>query len=902
MSSHPVAPTTLRGLLATVRKSLVSNLGSTIVTAAVGAAIGYVANVLLIAGRYGGSNAPPGSPVTSNDNTLTGGITWTLGMMLAFSIIGYRRAVGAEVFWRDVRGLPKTIGKLFDEDGQAARSHFLWGLAAGMVASQFIAPWLGALMATGVLLAVPTFIGLILAGLVQRVWGFAAQRISPGRAQALDRPLTAIVGLLGGAAALALGFFIQSSMLKLVLALAAAGAAVSLGRDKGGPGTGTAALLILMAPLGILLGAAPAFADDGDFAECMVSLAGVLSGEQTEQWLDCEGTTGIFVDAIKGAIAAGVGASGGKAIGDLVGRIRKALEEAGRRPGPIPPEPMPEGWVPPPPIPPEPMPEGYVPPPPIPPEPMPEGWVPQARGFSPLGPQPLGYPMGPTEIPDLGPVSGDPPASSTATSGGTQQAANPPMVTDERVISGDDAIKKIWEAANPGKPYDPTTPVPWPTDLPPGVKGIAGNPKTLPNGQVVIDPDQPVAVVEEWTHPATPPVTNQMDPPPMGFDPNKLAGDLTNLGADPKLHTGSDGNTYVEVPENLPPNWGGGSFGTKQVDGKTVFDPNRPIVTQTWPAPPAPPAGPDLWSDTKEAIGDAATKISEGIDEARTAISGKVDELIGQLPPPPKPEDLDTAEKKSKDLKKQYDDARRIEDKLRADAKKAAGAGGISPELQQQLDQAKQDRLAAEQAHIAGLQDQKRIRDALQPPAGPAPAAAGKTPAQPQPAEDPLAKVMDAAKGIDQIGKALSDAGSKVMEGAKGLQEAATEKVTKSQAFKDFATDKGLELGENLLKKADAAMKPEAASPPDPVQAAAAQQIDAQQKEVARLQLSYDNAVKAADSAAAKVTELQKANKPVTNDVSDLAKQAQADRDGDLERLKAANKKLEALKSGPKPK
>lgn len=871
MSSQPVAPTTLRGLLATVRKSLLSNLGSTLVTAAAGAAIGYVANVLLIAGRYGGSNAPPGSPVTSNDNTLTGGLTWTLGMMLVFSVVGYRRAVGAEVFWRDVRGLPKTIGKLFDDDGQAARSHFLWGLAAGLVASQFIAPWLGALMATGILLAVPTFIGLILAGAVQRVWGSAARRFSPGRARALDRPITVIVGLLGAAAALALGFVIQSPVLKLVLAIAAAGGAVSLGRDREGPGAGTAALLILMAPVGIVLGASPAFADDGDFAECMVTLAGVLSGKQTQQWLDCEGTTGIFVDAIKGAIAAAVGASGGKAVGDLSGRIRKALEEAGRQPAPIPPDPVPEGGV------------------------------PQAGAFNPLGPRPLGFPIGPMAVPDLGPVSGGPPAPSTATPVGTQQAANPPMVTDERVVSGDDAMKKIWEAANPGTPYDPTAPVPWPKDLPPGVKGIAGNPRTLPNGQVVIDPDQPVAVVEEWSHPATPPVTNQMDPPAGGFDPNKLAGDLTNLGADPKLHAGSDGNTYVEVPENLPENWAGGSFGTKEVDGKTVFDPNRPIVTQTWPSPPAPPAGPDLWSDTKEAIGDAATKISEGIDEARTVISGKVDELIGQLPPPPNPEDLQNAEKKSKDLKQQYDDARRIEDKLRADAKKAAGQGGISPELQQQLDQAKKDRLAAEQAHIEGLYEQKRIRDALQPPAAPA-ADAGKIPAEPPPAEDPLAKVMDAAKGIDQIGKALSDAGSKVMEGAKGLQEAATEKVIKSQAFKDFATDKGIELGDNLLKKADAAMKAEAASKPDPVQTAAAQQIAAQEKEVARLQLSYDNAVKAADSAAAKVAQLQNANKPVTNDVGDLAKQAEADRDGDLERLKAATKKLEALKSGPKPK
>lgn len=860
MNSSPAAPATFRELASAVKRSLLSNLPSTVVTAAVGAVIGYAANVLLIAGRYGGSNAPPGSPVTSNDNTITGGLTWTLGMMVLFSLFGYRRAVGAEVFWRDVRGLPKTIGRIFEDDGQDARSHLLWGLAAGLVASQFIAPWLGAVMATGVLLAVPTFIGLILAGLVQRVWGALAGRISPGRARALDRPLAAIVGLLGGAAALALGFVIQSPVIKLVLALAAAAGAMAAGRKPGAPGAGPAALLIWPAALGIVLGASPAFADDGDFAECMVTLAGVLSGEQTEQWLDCEGTTGIFVDAVKGAIAAAAGAAGGKAIGDLVGRIRKAFEDAARG-GPT-----------------------------GPPEPAPDAPVPPGGPFSPFGTPPLGYPVGPMAVPDVGPVSGpsvtSPGAASTPPQGGD------PMVTDERVISGDDARQRIWEASNPGVPYDPTAPLPWPNDLPPGIKGIAGNPRTLPNGQVVLDPDQPIAVVENWTHPATPPVTGQLDPPAGGFDPNKLAGDLKGLGADPRLHTGSDGNTYVEVPENLPENWAGGSFGTKEVDGKTVFDPNRPIVTQTWPAPPAPPV-PDPWGSTKDAIGDAATKIAEGVDQARTAISGKVEEIVRQLPPPPTQQDLDQAEKRSKDLKKGYDDARRKEGKLREEGKKASGPGGISPDLQQKIDQAKLDRLRAEQAHIESLYEQRRIREALKPPAAPGPATS-----QPA-AADAVAKAMELAKGIDptSIGKALSDAGDKITEGAKTLKDAAAAKVTGSQAFKDFATDKGIQMGEDLLKKADAAMKPQA---PDPAEAAAAQQIDTAEKEVARLKLSYDNAVKAADQASAKVAQLEKANKPVTNDVRELAVQAEEDRANDLKRLNEATKKLQALKSSSK--
>lgn len=690
------APTTLRGLADAVRNTIVSNVRSAIVMAAIGAAVGYVANVVLIAGFFGGSNAPLGSPVTSNNNTLTGGLTWGIAMMVVFSLVGYRRAVGAEGFWRDVRSLPTTFKALLSNDGQAARSHVLWGVAAGLIGNLFAGPWLGAVMGVGLLLAVPSVLGPIVGGLVQQVWRALAQRARPDGAQAHDRPLAALVGLAGAAFALVLGSSVPGDGVQLTLAAAAGAAAYALSRRSGGAVGGPPMVVFVIGAAGmffVMAPTSPALADDGDFAECQVTLSGVLTGQDTSEWLRCGGATGVLIDAIKGAVAAGAGAAGGNAIGDLLGRVRKELEAISRRepagpPGPTGPPPMvvaltpgvpgpgsdwptpephvlpdplpsvdglPEGWrMFPPETLPDPLPPAENPlppetlPDPLPPadDPLPElpeNWeqyIPpsephRSRPLGQWGTPPLGYPMGPTEIPDLGPGSDSPGHGRTDTgpdeAGPDQAGATERAVIDERVISGDDAHRRLWEALHPGTAYNPKVPIPWPTSLPPGVTGIGASPRTLPDGSVVIDTDQPVAVVEEWAHPADPPTTHRLDPPGGEFDPVKLAEDLARLGATPKTFTGADGRTHVEVPENLPANWAGGAFGTESIDGRTVIDPRRPVVALTWPNPASSELVDDLASAARDLVDRAGEAAGSMAGDARKAAEDLLKQVKGRV-------------------------------------------------------------------------------------------------------------------------------------------------------------------------------------------------------------------------------------------------------------------------------
>ncbi|MDT5354250.1 MAG: hypothetical protein QOJ56_2782 [Mycobacterium sp.] len=192
--------------------------------------------------------------------------------------------------------------------------------------------------------------------------------------------------------------------------------------------------------------------------------------------------------------------------------------------------------------------------------------VPAPPGGIPLGP---GAPGG--QVPPGGPPGGG--------------------VVDQRVISGDDARRTLWAAAHPGIPYDPNVPLVAPKGgFPPGISG--GGFTVRPDG--TIDPNQPIGLVVDWQHPASPPRTQWLHPPPGGFDGGALASALGGYGVPAQQVTGPDGKTYVKVPENLPPNLAGGAYGTKNVGGQTVFDPNGPIMISHWPAPPPSPPVPPV--------------------------------------------------------------------------------------------------------------------------------------------------------------------------------------------------------------------------------------------------------------------------------------------------------------------
>ena len=184
------------------------------------------------------------------------------------------------------------------------------------------------------------------------------------------------------------------------------------------------------------------------------------------------------------------------------------------------------------------------------------------------------------------------PAASTAGApAGPGGPGGPPAVpssgvVDTRVISGEDALKTLWDAAHPGVRYNPNVPLMAPKGgFPPGISG--GGFVVRPDG--TIDTSQPIGLVVEWKHPATPPTNHWLRPPPGIFSGATLGTALGGVNVPAKPVTGPDGQTYVEVPENLPPNLGGGAYGTKKIGDQTVFDPDSPIWVSEWAPPPPPP-------------------------------------------------------------------------------------------------------------------------------------------------------------------------------------------------------------------------------------------------------------------------------------------------------------------------
>ncbi len=184
------------------------------------------------------------------------------------------------------------------------------------------------------------------------------------------------------------------------------------------------------------------------------------------------------------------------------------------------------------------------------------------------------------------------PAASTASApAGSGGPGGPPAapssgVVDTRVISGEDALKTLWDAAHPGVRYNPNVPLMAPKGgFPPGISG--GGFVVRPDG--TIDTSQPIGLVVDWKHPASPPTNRWLRPTPGIFSGASLGTALGGVNVPAKPVTGPDGQTYVEVPENLPPNMAGGAYGTKKIGDQTVFDPDSPIWVSEWAPPPPPP-------------------------------------------------------------------------------------------------------------------------------------------------------------------------------------------------------------------------------------------------------------------------------------------------------------------------
>jgi hypothetical protein len=290
---------------------LKKNVPTAIVSAAISGVIGYLINAWLMAVRYEGSATPAGAPVTSKDNLVSGGLFWALLPMVVMSMVSYRRRVGKERFWRDIRSLPNVLVSLFQSDGDSGRVHLLSGAAIALAASFVVSPAAGAVLGLGLLVAVPSLLGGMIAGLVSQVWYRIAGRVLPAKQHAVPPVVSSTVGLLGAAGALVIGFLLPGRTFRLLLALVCAGLAIYI--SQRGKAAGAAALVLLVAgayAVADVVFASPALADDGGFAECGSTLA---------DWIQrCPGADEVRRLAGQGGIIAAIFGPLGAFIGDAL--------------------------------------------------------------------------------------------------------------------------------------------------------------------------------------------------------------------------------------------------------------------------------------------------------------------------------------------------------------------------------------------------------------------------------------------------------------------------------------------------------------------------------------------------------------------------------------------------------
>ena len=296
---------------------IAKNVVGLVVTAAISGVVGYLVNVWLMAVRYEGSVSPEGAPAMSKDNVIAGGIFWALFPMVVCSAIGYRRAVGKERFWRDVRRLPITLVSLFRRDGSGGWVHLLWGAAIALAATLVVPPAVGAVLGVGLLVGAPTIVGSVLSSAFAQLWRLIGRVVNPSKDHRVAPILKVAVGILGWAAALIIGFVLPGEWIRLVLAVGCAGVAIFLGRrGAAGPAVAAAVALVVVA-LGWfvveVLTASAALADDGGFAEC---------GSNLETWLrNCAGAGEVRRRAVLGAVVASPAGLIGFVSGGLVGGV-----------------------------------------------------------------------------------------------------------------------------------------------------------------------------------------------------------------------------------------------------------------------------------------------------------------------------------------------------------------------------------------------------------------------------------------------------------------------------------------------------------------------------------------------------------------------------------------------------
>src|SRR5439155_3774358 len=217
----PPSGTSFRSFLRAAGASFKDSAIQAVVVAAIGAAIGWVANVYYMAKKYDGYRVPAGSPVTGEGSGIAGPVFWSMAGVIIFGLVGYRKAVGGKRFWADIRSFPRVIGGLFTRDGRPAVVHLPWGFAIAVLIAAALSPAVSGILGVGVLVLLPSLLGTIFSEMIGRAFRAIMRIVAPGRETPETQTVSAAVGMVGACVALACGFFIAGRVVRVVLAVVA---------------------------------------------------------------------------------------------------------------------------------------------------------------------------------------------------------------------------------------------------------------------------------------------------------------------------------------------------------------------------------------------------------------------------------------------------------------------------------------------------------------------------------------------------------------------------------------------------------------------------------------------------------------------------------------------------------
>lgn len=279
---------------------------------AVGAAIGWLVNVYVMAKTYDGFYVPSGAATTGKGNAVWGSLIWLLASTIVATVVSYRLSVGSEQFWKEVRGFPSTMRAVVRDDGDRALVHGLWGFAGSMLFVLILAPSFSGLMAVGVLVLLGSTLRPLVTGITLAIWRTVGKRFFP------ERPVqpavsSLVVASLGSVSALALGFLISDLSTRFAVGALAAGAAYLITKKAS---TATA-MVLAVAGVGaatalgyLLVSASPAGADDGGWVEC---------GSSLQSWIGCGGSLEVWLQGLLGSTFSGLGSIFGSMFGGGAG-------------------------------------------------------------------------------------------------------------------------------------------------------------------------------------------------------------------------------------------------------------------------------------------------------------------------------------------------------------------------------------------------------------------------------------------------------------------------------------------------------------------------------------------------------------------------------------------------------